>query len=90
MVVESRQLDLTGSGPATGDRFRFSWWNTAAGAAVWVEYRGRWRKGIVRLRGYKFVWVEVEAAAGQTYRTRKAYGELRRRVESPPRKAVSN
>jgi hypothetical protein len=80
MVVERRQLDLTGFGPATGDRFRFSWWNTFEGAAVWVEYRGRWRKGVVRDRGRQFVWVEVEAAAGRTYRTRKSYGELRRRV----------
>jgi hypothetical protein len=86
--VENSGLATKILGPDTADLLRFIWWNTPAGAAVWVEYRGRWRKGVVRDRGHQFVWVEVEAAAGRTYRTRKAYGELRRRIESPRRRVA--
>lgn len=70
---------LPGFGPEVGDPFRFTWWNTRAGAPVWVEYRGRWRAGVIVGRGRKYVTVETAGWRGRSRCVRKLYSELRRR-----------
>lgn len=74
------QAALPGLGPDARDAFRFTWWNTSEGAAVWIEYRGRWRTGVVVQRGRKYVRVLLVERSGLTVHVRRRYGELRRRV----------
>jgi len=53
-----------------------AWWNTAEGAAVWIEHRGAWREGVIIGRGRKYVEVAVSGAGGRRLRVRKLYSEL--------------
>jgi hypothetical protein len=76
---EIAQGALPGFGPDATDPFRFTWWNTRAGDAVWIEHRGRWRAGVVMSRGRKYVEVAVAGAGKRQHRYRKLYRELRRR-----------
>ncbi len=69
---------LPGFGPEAGDSFRFTWWNTLAGAPVWIEHRGRWRTGVIVGRGREYVRVEIDTWGGSRTRVRKLYSELRR------------
>ena len=55
------QAALKGFGPLVDDGFRFTWWNTATGARVWVEHRNAWPAGIVIGRGRTRVEIELEA-----------------------------
>ena len=77
--VEMRQPGLLGFGPEIGDGFRFTWWNTAIGAAVWVADRGGWRAGVIAGRGRKYVRVAIVGRRGARRYVRKPYSELRRR-----------
>jgi hypothetical protein len=79
MATMNLQLPLVGFGPEAGDAFRFTWWNTAEGVAVWIEHRGRWRAGRVLSRGRKYVEVEIEDAGMRRHPVRKSYSELMRR-----------
>jgi hypothetical protein len=65
-------------GSDAGDPFRFTWWNTADGAEVWIEHRGGWRAGVVIGRGRKYVEVAIAGSKGKRRRVRKLYSELRR------------
>ena len=38
--VVNKQIPLPGLVAAVADSFRFTWWNTREGAAVWIEHRG--------------------------------------------------
>jgi hypothetical protein len=77
--AEPGEISLSGLGPEAGDPFRFTWWNAADGARVWVEVRGSWRQGVIVSRGRKSVEVEVESAGDRHRRVTKLYSELRRR-----------
>ena len=55
------QLALKGLAPADGDPFRFTWWNTREGVAVWIEHSGLWRPGVVAALGRKRAAVAIEA-----------------------------
>ncbi len=79
LAATNKQLPLAGLGPAIDDGFRFTWWNTAEGARVWIEHRGRWRAGVVIARGRKYVTVAIETRGARRRRVRKPYSELRRR-----------
>ena len=68
-----------GPGRTPGDLFRFTWWNTRSGAAVWIEHRGRWRAGVVVGLGRKRAAVAIEAAGFKRLVVAKLYRELRRR-----------
>ena len=82
-TVRNQQLTLKLFGPWPDDGFRFTWWNTREGAAVWVKDRGRWRPGIVIHRGRKYVSVVfVGIGDGRGY-VRRRYEDLRRRVIAP-------
>lgn len=72
------QVPLDGFGPDASDPFRFTWWNTAEGARVWIEHRGRWRAGVIARRGREYVRVEIETRGGRHTRVRKLYSDLRR------------
>lgn len=74
------QLALAGFGPAADDPFRFTWWNTREGAAVWIEHRGRWRAGVVIGLGRKRVAIAIEAEGFTRLLVDKPYNELRRRT----------
>jgi len=78
-MPESEQCTLAGFGPEANDRFRFTWWNTQVGDAVWIEHRGRWQAGVVAELGHKFVQVAVAGAGERKRRYSKLYRELRRR-----------
>ena len=39
------------SGPDDNDLFRFTWHNTPNEARVWIDYRGKWREGVIIERG---------------------------------------
>jgi hypothetical protein len=73
------QLPLSGFGPGDRDRFRFTWWNTQVGDAVWIPHRGRWQPGVVTRLGREFVQVAVASDRKRQHRVRKLYCELRRR-----------
>lgn len=73
------QLPLPGLGPAVGDPFHFTWWNTRAGAAVWTEHRGVWRAGVVVGLGRKRAAIAIKAAGFKRLVVAKFYRELRRR-----------
>jgi hypothetical protein len=73
------QASLPGHGPDAGDSFRFTWWNTATGAEVWIEARGGWCRGIVSGRRRRYVEVEIPTARGRRRRVKRLYSELRRR-----------
>ena len=75
----SFQLVLKGLGPDAGDPFRFTWWNTREGAAVWIEHRGQWRTGVVVGLGRKRAAIAIEAAGFKRLVVAKAYDELMRR-----------
>jgi hypothetical protein len=77
------QAALSGLGSNPQDTFRFTWWNTSEGAAVWIEYRSRWRAGIVVSRGRKYVRVLLTERRGRPVHVLRTYGELRRRVAHP-------
>jgi hypothetical protein len=62
MMESHAQLPLPGLGPELDDGFRFTWWNTREGAAVWIEHQGRWRAGVVVGLGRKRAAVAIEAA----------------------------
>ena len=72
------QLPLPGFGPAVGDPFRFTWWNTRQGAAVWIEHHGRWRTDVVVGLGRKRAAVAIETAAFRRLVIEKFYNQLRR------------
>jgi len=72
------QLPLRSFGPNLNDGFRFTWWNTADGAWVWVEVRGSWRQGFIVGRGRKYVEVAIATHGGKQILVRKPYTELRR------------
>jgi hypothetical protein len=74
----SEPQPLPGFGPDFSDKFRFTWWNTQAGDAVWIEHRGQWRAGVVISRGRKYVEVTIANAGGRQHRVSKPYSELRR------------
>jgi len=38
-------------GPDDSDLFRFTWHNTPNEARVWIDYRGKWREGVIIQRG---------------------------------------
>jgi hypothetical protein len=78
-VLPGLEPALPGLGPEIGDGFRFTWWNTAIGAAVWVEDRRRWRAGVIAGRGRKYVRVAIAGRRGARRYVRKPYSELRRR-----------
>jgi hypothetical protein len=86
-----RQGVLPGLGPATTDRFQFTWWTTPEGAAVWIEVRGNWLPGVVQSRGREQVVIELAGAKGRRTRVRRRYDQLRRRgddtAQSHSRKA---
>jgi hypothetical protein len=73
------QLALRGLGPDVGDPFRFTWWNTAKGAPIWIEHRGSWRAGVVIGCGRKRVAVAIKTAKCNRLIVAKPYSELRRR-----------
>jgi len=75
----SGQLALKGLGPELDDGFRFTWWNTREGAAVWIENRGRWRAGAVIGLGRRRALVAIEAASFKRATVAKPYSKLRRR-----------
>ncbi len=79
MTAMTTQPTLPGFGPAADDGFRFTWWNTAEGARVWSEHRGRWRHGIIVERGRTRATVRIAAASGKSFSVAKPYSELRRR-----------
>ena len=79
LATMTTQRALPGFGPETGDQFRFTWWNTQVGDAVWIETRGRWRPGVVTGLGREFITVAVAGAGKRQRRFRKLYHELRRR-----------
>jgi hypothetical protein len=74
-----QQVALPGFGPDAGDSFRFTWWNTREGAAVWIEHRGRWHVGVVIGLGRKRVAVAIEAEGFTRLVVVKPYHQLRRR-----------
>lgn len=74
-----RQLTLAGLGPELDDGFRFTWWNTREGAAVWIEHRGRWRSGVVVGLGPRRATVAIEAAGFKRLVIAKSYSQLWRR-----------
>jgi hypothetical protein len=76
---EPWQLPLGFAGPDSRDQFRFTWWNTQVGDAVWIEHRGRWLAGVVIGRGHEFVQVAAAGTGKRQPRVRKLYCELRRR-----------
>jgi hypothetical protein len=76
---EPRQRPLRFAGPDAGDPFRFTWWNTPEGAAVWIEHRGRWRAGVVVGLGRCRALVAIEATGFKRLMVPKPYSELRRR-----------
>ena len=73
------QLALPGLGPELDDGFRFTWWNTREGVAVWIEHRGRWCAGVVIGLGRKRAAVAIEAASFRRLIVVKPYKKLRRR-----------
>lgn len=73
------QLPLAGFGPVGGDQFRFTWWNTRIGAAVWTKHRGRWRAGMVVALGRKRAAVAIEAVGFKRLIVAQSYSQLRRR-----------
>ena len=73
------QPALPGFGPADDDGFRFTWWNTREGAAVWIEHHGRWRAGVLVRLGRKRAAVAIEIASFKRLIVVKSYTELRRR-----------
>lgn len=77
-VAAREQLSLPDFGPDADDPFRFTWWNTADGARVWIEHRGRWCAGVVITRRRKYVEVAIVDGGGRRRRVRKPYSELRR------------
>ena len=79
MVTITTQRALPGFGPETDDQFRFTWWNTQVGDAVWIEYRGRWQPSVVKGLGREFVQVAIVDGGKRQRRVRKLYCELRRR-----------
>jgi hypothetical protein len=76
----STQTALPKFGPEVDDRFRFTWWNTAEKAPVWIEYRGRWRAGVVIGRGRKRALVAIEADGFNRLLVAKSYNQLCRRI----------
>ena len=66
-AATAAQPALPGFGPADRDGFRFTWYNTRVGAAVWVEHRGRWRAGVVVGLGRKRATVAIEAAGSSAW-----------------------
>ncbi len=70
---------LAGLGPDAGDGFRFTWWNTREGAAVWIEHRGRWRAGVVIGLGRKRASIAIDAVGFKRLVVATPYSELRRR-----------
>jgi hypothetical protein len=76
---EPQQLPLGFAGPDPHDPFRFTWWNTQVGDAVWIEHRDRWLAGVVMERGREFVQVAIAGAGKRQPRVRKLYREVRRR-----------
>jgi hypothetical protein len=78
-MAEIAQAALPGFGPDERDRFRFTWWNTQVGDAVWIEYRGRWRPGAVNRLGREFVQIAIAGAGQRPLQVSKLYCELRRR-----------
>jgi hypothetical protein len=78
-MASSPQTNLPWAGPDAGDPFRFTWWNTRAGAAVWIEHRGRWRSGIVVRLGRKRAAVAVDTAGFKRLIVAKLYSQLRKR-----------
>jgi hypothetical protein len=73
------QVSLPGFGPDAVDAFRFTWWNTAKGAPIWIEHRGSWRAGVVIGCGRKRVAVGIKTAKCNRLVVVKPYSELRRR-----------
>jgi hypothetical protein len=77
--AQHKQLTLPTLGPEVGDGFRFTWWNTREGAAVWIEHRGRWRAGVVVGLGRRRAAVAIEVAGFRRLIIEKSYNQLRRR-----------
>jgi hypothetical protein len=61
-------------GPGDNDPFRFTWHNTPSEASVWIDYRGKWREGVIIQRGRRIVTVAING-----HRVRRPYETLRRR-----------
>ena len=78
-AASTTQPTLPGFGPADDDGFRFTWWNTREGAAVWIEHRGRWRAGVVVRLGRKRAAVALDSADFKRLSVARSYSELRRR-----------
>jgi hypothetical protein len=74
------QLSLPRLGPEVGDGFRFTWWNTREGAAVWIEHQGRWHTGVVVGLGRKRAAVAIEAMRFKRLLVVIPYSQLRRRT----------
>jgi hypothetical protein len=73
------QHALPGFGPEAGDSFRFTWWNTREGAAVWIEQQRRWHAGVMVGLGRKRAAVAIEAAGFKRLLVVTPYSQLRRR-----------
>lgn len=82
------QLELLESGYPAAGGFRFTWWTAREGAAVWIEYRGQWREGVVVWLARKSVSVMLTERSGRTLSVRRAYGDLRPRVVKPKLVAI--
>ena len=80
MMESHAQRPLPGLGPELDDGFRFTWWNTREGAAVWIKHPGRWRAGVVVGLGRKRAAVAVEAARFKRLLVVTPYSQLRRRT----------
>jgi hypothetical protein len=61
-------------GPDDNDLFRFTWHNTPNEARVWIDYRGKWREGVIIQRGRRTVTVAFNG-----HWVRRPYETLRRR-----------
>lgn len=77
--VVNRQIPLPGFAAVVADSFRFTWWNTREGAAVWIENRGRWRTGVVFGLTRKRAAIAIEAAGSKRLVVATPYSGLRRR-----------
>ncbi len=77
------QSELFWRGDPAADGFRFTWWNTREGTAVFVQRRGSWRPGLVVRCYRKSVSVMLTDRDGKPVYIRHEYGDLRRRVIKP-------
>jgi hypothetical protein len=78
-AADAGQVMPPGLRPDAADAFHFDWWTTRERAAVWIEYRGRWRAGVIVGRGRRNAQVVITAAKAKRLTVAKPDSELRRR-----------